>query len=168
MKSQINFVFVLCRYCKGSVLAPVTGGRIVTPIDLGKDVIPRFQFETSDIEEPAPFQENRYGQPVKNIDTRAISFEIQRRQILLQNNTGEFGTSFDLLDCLDSPLLNSLDERFKTKIRSLSASERESLRQTIIKHNEWVTEFVPPAMACLNCNTAGTLVSMLIVNTIYF
>jgi hypothetical protein len=59
------------------------------------------------------------------------------------------------LDCLDSQLLKDLDERYKTKIRSLSALEREDLKKTIITHNEWVTEFVPPAMACLNCNTAG-------------
>ena len=153
----------MCRYCKGSVLAPVTGGRIVTPIDKGKDSIPRFIFETSDIEEPPPFQENKYAQPVPPIDTRAISFEIQRNRILLQKNTGEFGASFDLLDCLDSPLLQDLDERFKDKIRSLSSSERESLRSEIIKHNQWVTEFVPPAMACLNCNTAGNLVQRFIL-----
>ena len=152
----------MCRYCKGSVLAPVTGGRIVTPIDLGKDSIPRFKFETSTIEEPPPFQEKRYVQPVPPIDTRPISFEIQRKQILLQKDTGEFGASFDLLDCLDSPLLQDLDERFKDKIRSLSSSERESLRAEIVGHNEWVTEFVPPAMACLNFNTAGNLVQRFI------
>jgi hypothetical protein len=152
----------MCRYCKGSVLAPVTGGRIVTPIDLGKDSIPRFKFETSTIEEPPPFQEKKYAQPVPPIDTRPISFEIQRRPILLQKDTGEFGASFDLLDCLDSPLLQDLDERFKDKIRSLSSSERESLRAEIVGHNQWVTEFVPPAMACLNCNTAGNLVQRFI------
>ena len=140
-------------------MAPVTGGRIVTPIDLGKDVIPRFKFETSPIQEPPPFQDQRYSQPVQSIDTRAISFEIQRRPMILQNNTGEFGAGFDLLDCLDSPLLKDLDERYKAKIRSLSASEREDLKQSIITHNEWVTEFVPPAMACLNCNTAGKPIS---------
>ena len=145
----------------------MTGGRIVTPVDLGKDAIPRFIFETSDIEEPPPFQENRYAQPIQKIDTRAISFEIQRQRILLQNNMGEFSASFDLLDCLDSPLLKDLDERFKTKIRSLSSSERESLKEAIIKHNEWVTEFVPPAMACLNCNTAGESVSMFVLNIFY-
>ena len=145
----------------------MTGGRIVTPVDLGKDAIPRFIFETSDIEEPPPFQENIYAQPIQKIDTRAISFEIQRQRILLQNNMGEFSASFDLLDCLDSPLLKDLDERFKTKIRSLSSSERESLKEAIIKHNEWVTEFVPPAMACLNCNTAGESVSMFVLNIFY-
>ena len=136
-------------------MAPITGGRIITPIDLGKNAIPRFKFETSPIQEPPPFQDQRYSQPVQSIDTRAISFEIQRRPMLLQNNMGEVGSSFDLLDCLDSPLLKDLDERYKTKIRSLSALEREDLKKAIITHNEWVTEFVPPAMACLNCNTAG-------------
>ena len=77
---------VPCRYCKGSVLSPVTGGCIVTPIDLGKDNIPRYKFETSPIPEPPPFQHKTYAAPVPNIDCRAISFEIRRRSLRLQND----------------------------------------------------------------------------------
>ena len=79
--TSIFISFCACRYRKGSVLAPVTGGRLVTPVDNGKDVIPRYSFRVSPVLEPAKYTEDVYGCPVQPIDCRPISFEIRRRQI---------------------------------------------------------------------------------------
>ena len=145
----------MCRFLKASVLSPVTGGRIVTPIDFGKDQIPRYNFETSPIPEPPPFQHKTYSTPVPNIDCRAISFEIRRRSLRLQNDLGNFSADFDLIDCLQSPLLQHMAPSYKDKILMMSPPDRETVRRAIIEHNKWVTEYVPGAMACLSCNTAG-------------
>ena len=136
-------------------MAPVTGGRIVVPVDHGSDKIPRYTFNTTAIPEPERYQENLYACPVQPIDTRPISFEIQRRELLLQNDAGEYDYDFDLIQCLDSELLKDMDQHYKHYIRSLSSQDRKTLKETILTHNEWVTEFVPAAMACLACNTAG-------------
>jgi hypothetical protein len=143
---------------------------------LGKDNIPRYKFETSPIPEPPPFRCNRYSTPVLNIDVRPIAFEIRRRNLLLQNDQGDYSIDFDILQCLESPLLRDMDQSYKDKIRSLLPPQREVLRKAIINHNEWVTgdllfpltgiilmimlmmtmkDFVPASMACLSCNTAG-------------
>ena len=121
------------------MLSPVTGGRIVTPMHLGKEHIPRYQFETSPIPEPPPFQQKPYSTPVPNIDCRAISFEIRRRPLQLQNDLGAFSADFDLLDCLASPLLQDMAPSYKDKIRMMSPPDRETVRRAIIDHNQWVT-----------------------------
>jgi hypothetical protein len=149
-------------------LAEVTGGRIVIPKDHGPDRIPRYTFETSSIPEPDPYKENKYACPVQPIDTRPISFEMQRRKILLQNNAGEYSSEFDLLECLDSELLKDMHQSYKDHIRNLSIQDRRILRDAIIKHNEWVAEFVPAAMACLACNTAGDTLICKPAISIYF
>jgi hypothetical protein len=138
-------------------LAPVTGGRIVVPIDHGSDKIPRYTFNTTAIPEPELYKENQYACPVQPIDTRPITFEMRRRELLLQNDAGEYDYDFDLIQCLDSELLKDMDQHYKDYIRSLSSQDRRTLKKTILTHNEWVTEFVPAAMACLACNTAGNI-----------
>ena len=101
-----------------------------------------------------------FGCPVPPIDCRPISFEIRRRKVALCNNDAfPIDYDFDLLDVLDSELLNELDPIdpvLKDKIRALSFQERADLKAQILDGNSWMTEFVPPSMACLVCNTAGS------------
>ena len=157
MNVSIFISLCACRYRKGSVLAPVTGGRLVTPVDNGKDVIPRYSFRVSPVLEPAKYTEDVYGCPVQPIDCRPISFEIRRRQIELSNDDGlcDSQNDFDLNDCLESELLKDLDPALKIAIRELTYEQRASLKQEMLSHNQWCTEFVPCSMACLACNTAG-------------
>ncbi len=123
-----------CRYCKGSVLNKVTGGRFITPIDNGPQSIPRYTFETGPVPEPKMFRENVFGCPVPPIDCRPISFEIRRREVSLCDDDVDY--DFDLLDVLDSELLNELDPIdpvLKTKIRALSFQERADLKAKILE-----------------------------------
>ena len=147
------------RYCKGSVLCPHTGGRLIVPVDHGKDEVPRYSFETAPVPEPCLGTEESmlYHIPVPHIDNRAISFDIQRRTMQLVNDMGEFDVDndFDIIDCLESPLLAELDPNLKAFIREfLSAEERADLKAAILDHNQWVTEYTGAASACLMCNTA--------------
>ena len=138
----------------------VTGGRLITPIDNGPHSLPRYTFDTGPVPEPKPFREDMFGCPVPPIDCRPISFEIRRRKVALCNNDAfPIDYDFDLLDVLDSELLNELDPIdpvLKDKIRALSFQERADLKAQILDGNSWLTEFVPPSMACLVCNTAGS------------
>ena len=98
-----------------------------------------------------------YGCPLPEVDTRAISFEIQREALILMNDYGDLDldNDFDIIDCLDSPLLQDLDPLIKDLIRNyLSVEERNELKEEILKHNQWLSEFSPPATTCLCCNTA--------------
>ena len=146
------------RYCKGSVLCPHTGGRLIVPVDHGIDKVPRYSFETAPVPEPCPVTDKSiYIAPVPHIDNRAISFDIQRRTMKLVNDMGEFGVNddFDIADCLESPLLAQLDPNLKAFIKEyLTAEERADLKAAILDHNEWVTEYTGAASACLMCNTA--------------
>ncbi len=94
---------------------------------------------------------------VQPIDCRPIAFEIKRRNIYLLNDEGALDSrkNFDLIDCLESKLLQDLDEKYKDSIRNLLFEQRASLKAEMLNHNSWVTEFVPCSTACLACNTAG-------------
>ncbi len=75
----------------------------------------------------------------------------------LVNDMGEtdIDNDFDIIQCLDSPLLAQLDPQLKTYIRDfLSPQERADLKEAILDHQQWITEFTPGASACLTCNTA--------------
>jgi hypothetical protein len=155
--SCVNKFLPYCRYCKGSVLAPVSGGRLVIPKDNGKDQIPRYTFDVAPVPEPDPYREDLFGSPVQPIDCRPISFEIKRRHVALLDpaDLANVSGDFDLADCLNSDILKGLDPELKTAILNLSSEQRASLRDEIINHNQWCIEFVPAPMACLACNTAG-------------
>ena len=127
-----------------------TGGRLVTPHDNGAEALPRYTFSTGPIPEPSPYREDIYGCPVPAIDCRPISFEIQRRSLTYALSQED--CDFDLLDVLDSDFLQHPDPLIpilKEKIRALSPEDRAALKEEILDANAWVTEFVPPAMACL-------------------
>jgi hypothetical protein len=139
------------------VLCPHTGARLIVPVDHGKDATPRYSFQAENVPEPSPSTDSIYDVPVPQIDSRAISFEIQRRTMQLVNDMGDIDLedNFDLLDCLESPMLSQLDPTLKTYIREfLSADERADLKAAILDHQEWITEYNPAASACLMCNTA--------------
>lgn len=155
--SCVNKYLPYCRYCKGSVLAPVSGGRLVIPRDNGKDHIPRYTFDVAPVPEPEPYSEDPFGCPVQPIDCRPISFEIRRRrvQIFDAGESSDILEDFDLADCLQSEMLNELKPELKEAILNLSAAQRASLKEEIVMHNQWTTEFVEAPMACLACNTAG-------------
>ena len=155
--SCVNKFLPYCRYCKGSVLSPVSGGRLVIPKDNGKDQIPRYTFDVAPVPEPEPYQEDLFGCPVQPIDCRPISFEIKRRPITLLDpvDSADVPDDFDLADCLNSEILKDLDPELKNAILKLSSAQRASLRDELINHNQWCTEWVPAPMACLACNTAG-------------
>ena len=75
----------------------------------------------------------------------------------LVNDMGDIDldNNFDILDCLDSPMLSQLDPNLKSYIREfLSADERADLKAAILDHQEWITEYTSTASACLMCNTA--------------
>ncbi len=62
---------------------------------------------------------------------------------------------FDIMDCLDSPLLAELDPNLKSYIREfLTPEERTDLKSALLEHQEWITEFNPAVSECLMCNTA--------------
>ena len=155
--SCVNKFLPYCRYCKGSVLAPVSGGRLIIPRDNGKDQIPRYTFDVAPVPEPEPYREDLFGCPVQPIDCRPISFEIRRRKIQLfhTNEASDIHDDFDLADCLQSDMLKELDPELKQAILNLSPAQRASLKEEITMHNQWTTEFVEAPMACLACNTAG-------------
>ena len=90
------------------------------------------------------------------MDARPIAFLMKRHQMQLTNDAGDLDMhgDFDIVDCLESPLLADLDPMLKEKIRQLSPDERLSLKTRILGGNQWSTEFTPAAMACLNCNMA--------------
>ena len=154
--ANIDTIIIICRYCKGSVMNECTGGRLITPHDNGAEAIPRYTFSTGPIPEPSPYKEDIYGSPVPSIDCRAISFEIQRRSL---SNILQQDCDFDLLDVLDSDFLQNPDPLIpilKEKIGALSPEDRAALKEEILNANAWVTEFVPSAMTCLACNSAGS------------
>jgi hypothetical protein len=98
-----------CRYCKGSVFNNMTGGRLITPIDNGPHSIPKYTFNTGPIPEPKAFRKDLFGCPVPPIDCRPISFEIRPHKVALCNNDAfPIDYDFDLLDILDSDVLNEL------------------------------------------------------------
>ncbi len=107
--------------------------------------------------EPDPYREDLFGTPVQPIDCSPISFEIKRRQVTLLDPTdsADVPGDFDLADCLNSDILKDLDPELKSVILNLSLEQRASLRDEIVSHNQWCTEWVPAPMACLACNTAG-------------
>jgi hypothetical protein len=145
------------RYCKGSVLAPCTGGRLVIPTDQGPKATPRFLYQTETIPEPPCYVEDIYGCPLPPIDNRAISFEIQREALRLVDDFHDLDVdnNFDILDCLESPLMADMDPAIKDLIQNyLSKEERDDLKREILKHNQWISEFNVGAMACLGCNMA--------------
>jgi hypothetical protein len=75
----------------------------------------------------------------------------------LVDNFGDLDVhnEFDILDCLESPLLANLDPILKDYIRNhLTYEQRQDLKETLIEHQQWVTEYSPAATACLMCNTA--------------
>ena len=157
----LPILIFICRYCKGSVMNECTGGRLITPHDNGAETIPRYTFSTGPIPEPSPYKEDIYGCPVPAIDCRPISFEIQRRT--LSNILSQGDCDFDLLDVLDSDFLQNSDPLIpilKDKIRALSTEDRAALKEEILTSNSWVTEFVPSAMPCLACNSAGSYFSL--------
>jgi hypothetical protein len=138
-----------------------TGGRLVKPHDNGVEALPRYTFSTGPIPEPSPYKEDIYGCPVPAIDCRPVSFEIQRRS--LTDALSQEDCDFDLLDVLDSDFLQHPDPLIpilKEKIRALSPEDRAALKEEILDANAWVTEFVPPAMACLACNSAGSYLTL--------
>ena len=138
-------------------MCPHTGARLVVPVDHGNDATPRFTFDTEPVPEPSKRCDSVYHIPVPHIDNRAISFELQRRTIQLVNDLGEIDVAddFDIVDCLDSPLLAQLDPELKTYIRDyLTPEERANLKAEIMSHQQWITEHNVPASACLTCNTA--------------
>ena len=157
--SCVNKFLPYCRYCKGSVLAPVSGGRLVIPKDNGKDQLPRYTFDVAPVPEPAPYREDLFGSPVQPIDCRPISFEIKRRPVAILDpaDSTDVPGNIDLADCLNSDILKDLDPALKNAILNLSSEQRASLRDEIVNHNQWCTEWVPAPMACLACNTAGCL-----------
>ena len=158
---SLPILIFICRYCKGSVMNECTGGRLITPHDNGAETIPRYTFSTGPIPEPSPYKEDIFGCPVPAIDCRPISFEIQRRS--LTNILSQGDCDFDLLDVLDSDFLQNSDPQIsilKDKIRALSPEDRAALKAEILNANSWVTEFVPSAMTCLACNSAGSNCSL--------
>jgi hypothetical protein len=139
------------------VLTPQTGGRLVIPVDNGEDAIPRYVFDTAPVPEPELHAEDLYGKPIQGIDCRPISFEIQRRQMQLMDDQGNLDVDgdFDIIDCLESPLLEELDPELKDYIRNyLSKEERAELKRQLLSHNEWITELTPAVMACISSNMA--------------
>lgn len=139
------------------MLCPHTGACLVVPVDHGEHATPRYSFETTCVPEPAPLTDSIYSVPVPPIDSRAISFEIERKQMQLINDMGDWDVDedFDILDCLDSPLLAELDPNLKSYIREfLSPEERAELKSVLLQNQEWITEFNPAVSACLMCNTA--------------
>ena len=138
-------------------MCPNTGARLVIPQDHGKESTPRFTFDTEPVPEPAPCTDSIYASPVPPIDSRAIAFQIQRRTMKLVNDRGEtdVDNQFDIIECLDSPLLAHLDPELKSYIREfLTPEERADLKDALLDHQQWVTEYTVPASACLTCNTA--------------
>ena len=87
----------------------------------------------------------------------------------LLNDAGDvdIDDDFDLIDCLESPLLSDLDPELKQKIRDLSSEDRASLKTRILGANQWSTEFTPAVMACITCNMAIYPVSMLYLVCLY-
>ncbi len=70
-------------------------------------------------------------------------------------NDMDVNNQFDLLDCLNRPLLKELYINIKNLIRNyLTQEERAELKQEIMSSNSWISEFSPPVTACLCCNTA--------------
>ncbi len=127
------------------------------PQDHGKDATPLFSFKTEPVPEPSPCTESMYSCSVPRIDSRAICFEIQRRTMDFVNDNGESDTDsdFDLVTCLESPLLADLNPELKTYIRDfMSPEERANLKEAMLEHQERITEYTPTASACLMCNTA--------------
>jgi hypothetical protein len=56
-----------------------------------------------------------------------------------------------------SEILIDLSPILKEKIRALSYEDRAELKEKFLEGNAWVTEYVPPATACLACSTAGSI-----------
>ena len=108
------------------------------------------------VPELPPHVKDNYTSPVEPKDSRPIAFLMKRHQRQLTNDAADLDMhgDFDIVDCLDSPLLADLDPMLKEKIRQLSPDERLSLKTRILGGNQWSTEFTPAAMACLNCNMA--------------
>ena len=109
------------------------------------------------VPEPPLHVQDVYSSPLPPVDTRPISFEIQRQALVLMNDTNDFDVdnTFDLLECLESPLLIDLEPAIKDLIRNyLSKAERDELKEEILKSNQWISEFCPPVTACLCCNSA--------------
>jgi hypothetical protein len=134
-----------------------TGARLVIPQDHGKEATPRFTFETQPVPEPPLYRDSIYAAPVPHIDSRTIAFEMQRAMMQLVNDVGETDVEndFDIVECLKSPLLAQLDPELKTYIKDfMTPEERADLKEAILDHQQWITEYSPISSACLTCNTA--------------
>ena len=163
LDSCVNSRVPYCRYCKPSVFARRTGPKLISLVDLdpehtlatkpakknAKPKMPiKFRTVSKVVPEGPPPVLRVYSQPIAPIDTRPITFEVQRRKIPLSDD-------FSLKDCLDSEMLRCLDETLKNRIRQLSDEECEELKQKIIAGNGWATEFCPPMIGTVPANEAA-------------
>jgi hypothetical protein len=163
LDSCVNSRVPYCRYCKPSVFARRTGPKLLCVVDLdsahtlatkptkknAKPKLPiKFKTISKVVPEGPPSVLRVYSQPIPPVDTRPITFEMQRRQIRLSGD-------FSLKDCLDSEMLCDLDEALKSKIRQLNDEECEELKRKIVAGNGLVTEFCPPMIGTVPANEAA-------------
>ena len=88
-----------------------------------------------------------YGQPIQPVDTRPISFEIQRRRrpnnfdLVWIDGDGVEHVNRELIKFLDANL--EVDDALEQMILKLDETERDELKLALLEHDTWTTEFCP-------------------------
>ena len=176
--SCVKYPLQYCRYCKGSVFAIKTAASLVEIIDLDpiddwdpqrrarrskKGMFPtEHDFKLiSPVPEPPPPRPPTYDNPIRQIDTRPITLLVKRRgpdamkaEFDRLNDGPELSADFDMIECLDHPLLKDVDDSIKQRIRDLTREQRYELKKRILEGNMWATEFSKPLLAASGCNEA--------------
>jgi hypothetical protein len=146
---------LFCRYYKPSCLAEQTGVCLVKKSEpFPKD--PRDEhFILSDV--PEREEDHFQLDPISLIDKRPITFRIRRREIIWTDANGKEFTKdddFDISECLDAPPFENVDPEIKNKIRSLSAEERDKIKDALWNANGFMTEFNDILVLASHCNMA--------------
>lgn len=162
LDSCVNCRVPYCRYCKGSVFAFQTGPKLISLIDDDPEhtaktqrtkagVKPKLPIKFTAIARPVPELpppvQNIYGQPIIPVDTRPISFEIQRRRrpdnfdLVLLDQNGVERVNRELIKFLDKNL--EVDDVLEQMIIKLNQAERDELKLALLEHDTWTTEYCP-------------------------
>ena len=162
LDSCVNSRVQYCRYCKGSVFAFRTGPKLISLVDLDPEhtaktlskkagVKPKLPIKFAAIARPVPELsppvDDIYGQPIQPVDTRPISFEIQRRRrpnnfdLVWIDGDGVEHVNRELIKFLDANL--EVDDVLEQMILKLDETERDELKLALLEHDTWTTEFCP-------------------------
>ena len=88
-----------------------------------------------DVLRPVERPKHNYARdPIEPLDARPLVFEMKRPAIRPASSNGspESSASFDIVDCLDDPEFEAVDQAIKDKLRSLDRSQRNVIRDLLI------------------------------------